>query len=365
MKIEILKAADMTDAAEGWRRSRNLGSEVSWEEVALVDVPVNEFPSVLLSFQDMTIFEREIFTSSRSHVMWARTSHVDDPLKFTVPPELGVDEGFLDQCRMEMRRGKEAGQSQDEWRVHLPVLSHTSWTSRMSFRDLVKMTRYFGYVKDHVLNPLLRTRLADVEFALWDVIDECTKNYKVNDAVLATYVMPKYLHEIYMPLRSVDKRETSGFLILWMTVPLWLRAQIVRHRTLIFADDFWRQVVLSPTVTNVTIGESIRMEIATNREVWRSIVSKRSCWLAQDSLSTGTDKWQEILDKFGWSPEMLPCHDGTCPYSKDASLRLTDADPGAPCPRYLTINGIDQAPYRDRIIAGLVSRHSYWKEQVR
>ena len=47
------------------------------------DLPVNDIPSVVLSITS-TIAEREVITSFTDHVMWARTSRVDDPLDFTV-----------------------------------------------------------------------------------------------------------------------------------------------------------------------------------------------------------------------------------------------------------------------------------------
>lgn len=373
MKIDVLDLDPLEQAAVGWRLSRDLGAEVGWAEVFDVDVPVNELPSALLHFRDFTILEREIFFSSRSHVAWARTSHVDDPLKFVVPEDLDVAPEFVDNCRRMMKAGKDAGQSQDEWRSYLPVLSTTSWTSRMSFRDLVKMASYFYYICMKVGNHgnyAIKNRLRDVYYELAYVIDKFTGSYQETSKVFDSYSKVKYLYEGDLSARSIentysDKTETNGLFVLHMHVPLWLRAQIVRHRNLIFADDLWHEVVVSPTLNTATIGRRIRMEIAVSKEVWRSIVSKRSCWLAQDSLSKGKDAWQEILDGFGWQPAMLPCHDGHCPYHKDAALRLTDADPGAPCPRYLNIKEIDQAPYRERIAAGIASRHSYWREEIK
>jgi hypothetical protein len=107
------------------------------------------------------------------------------------------------------------------------------------------------------------------------------------------------------------------------------------------------------------------MELAVTKEFWRTIMAKRSCWIAQDTLSSAKDPWQVIIDQFGWTPELLPCADGRCPYALDAGLRLTPADPGAPCPRYMNIHNIDQAPYQERIAQALVSRHPFWQTQVR
>lgn len=364
MKIEVVDIDDLDQAALGWRWSRNLKEDVTWHHVFDVDVPVNEFPSVLLSLKDMTIFEREIFASPRNHVMWARTSHVDDPLEFVVPEELNVP-AWTDMQRSLMDKGKAAGQSQDEWRVHLPIMSQTAWTSRINFRDLVKLTMYIKHVAIQTTATPLLKRTNNLYREMLKVIDQFTYDRALTEKVCQAYSPARYLHEGPI-VPGPARQETSGMFVLYMRVPLWLRAQIVRHRNLTFVDNFWRKIVRGSYPEFITINEPIDMEIAATKDVWRSIMSKRSCWIAQDSLKSAVDPWQKIVDSFGWTPEMLPCHDGKCPYHKDANNRLDPkVDPGAPCPRYLNINNIDQTLYRERIEVGLASRHSYWREQVR
>lgn len=366
MKIEVLDMSGLHWSVDGWRRSRDLADRPMVSEVVKVDVPVNELPSAVISFEGMTIIEREILASPRNHVMWARTSHVDDPLEFTVPADLAAaaGQGFLDDCRRLMREGKARGQSQDEWRVFLPAVSETAFTMRWNFRDLVKMAEYFNYLSGRQKHVALSARFNEVFKRLCDVLDEFTCSAQMTMEIMDSYSKAKYLHEGMLPLRESIRHEGAMFL-LQFSVPLWLRAQIVRHRNLTFADEFYRQVLDQPGVLRTTLGEPILMDIAVTKDVWRSIMSKRSCWIAQDSLRTGKDAWQELIESFGWTPEMLPCADGHCPYARDAGLRLTPADPGAPCPRYLTIMEIDHAPYRDRMVEGLASRHAYWRDQVK
>ena len=64
---------------------------------------------------------------------------------------------------------------------------------------------------------------------------------------------------------------------------------------------------------------------------WRGIYSKRSCWIAQ------ADLWNPLLrliiNEIGGTKDLLPCADGSCPFEKDASLRLEvgkDPNPSLP-----------------------------------
>jgi hypothetical protein len=366
MKIEVLSIEGMSAATTAWRLSRDQSAEVDWREVFTVDVPVNEMPTAHLHFVDMTILEREIFASSRSHVMWARTSHVDDPLLFQAPDELIVaaPTGFLRDCRRIMTERKAAGASQDEWRENLPVISTTSWTARMSFRDLVKMTGYFNRLAgDQRLVLPLRRRLSDVTTALGWTIAAFTDG-EISTAWEAVRRMQRvdFLHE--GDVSFSPRTSTENFHCFTLSVPLWLRAQIVRHRPLSFVDNFFMAVLARPEVLGLTIAAPVGMELSASRSYWRSIMSKRSCWIAQDSLTRQHDPWQAILDQFGFDEGMLPCADGRCPYAKDASLRLTDADPGAPCPIYMDINHLDKAPRRDEMLLAARSRHPLWVERI-
>jgi hypothetical protein len=290
--------------------------------------------------------------------------------------------------RKNMREGKAAGQSQDEWRSFLPVTSLTSWTSRINFRDLVKLTKYFGYLVERlpigavganggVGNFHVSMRLLDTHEELLKLVDLFTNSRQATERAVRSYSMIKFLHEGEVVARPPKEQrdelghfikeppdETDFLLIPLVGIPLWLRAQIVRHRGILFRDDFFIKVLTHPGALMTSIGEPLTMELAVTKEFWRTIMAKRSCWIAQDTLSTGKDPWQVIVDQHGWTPDMLPCADGKCPYALDAGLRLTPADPGAPCPRYLTINAIDQGPYLDRIIPALESRHEFWRSQV-
>jgi hypothetical protein len=378
MRIRILGGADGLDRAkEAWRLSRDPEMEVTKEEMATLDLPVAEMPSVHLAFDDFTIIEREIFATPRNHVMWARTSHVDDPLEFKIPKMFDTPTTTLwtIEQRDKMRAEKAAGKSQDEWRFYLPAISLTSWTTRMSYRDLVKITKYFEYLttltsSDPAANTIrdakMFWRLIEVGGTLRGILTEAFTHDGglTNDVLAATKIVP-FLHDGAVTATTIGRANRSHFLTIPLDVPLWMRAQIVRHRPLTFVDDFFVAVLTSPSVMTTTIGHPIRMELSTTDGYWRSVLSKRTCWLAQDALSTRRDFWQEIIDGFGFYEEMLPCHGGSCPYHRDAALRLTDADPGVPCPIYVDLHEPDaKAEFRPAMREAAKSRHEFWQKRI-
>ncbi len=364
MRIDVLNIDGLDRSLEGWRLSRHQSAAASWDEVYTLDLPVNELPSAVLNFQDFTIIEREIFTTPRNHVAWARTSHVDDPLLARVPMALQSPTSNAEHFAA-MRREKDQGLSQDEWRRHLPVTSMTSWTTRMSFRDLVKITNYFDYLDGHeVIKPhALSVRFAMVREKLKQVIDKFTGSPTKSDKALAASLKVNFLNE--GTIRRRETTTTSGFYLMTIEVPLWLRAQIVRHRPLSFVDDFFFKVIASPNVLELTIETPIVMEIASPREFWRSVLSKRTCWLAQDALAGGQiDPWQQMIAQFGFREEMLPCANGKCPYHGDAALRVSGSDPGVPCPRHMNLNNLDKKDHVEAMKVAARSRDPYWLKEI-
>lgn len=366
MPIKLLSIEGLDAAARAWRASRNISKPVSWREVFTLDLPVCEMPTCVLSFEDLTIWEREIFATPRNHVIWARTSHVDDPLQFTVPEDLAASapRNFIADCRQRMRDDKEAGKSQDEWRRYLPMISTTSWTGRSSYRDLVKMAGYFmKLVASEAIDRSLRRTFRGTTDALGAVLDQFTGS-------------PSATWEAIRAMRPVDFLSTSpisaasgmvahdNFYVVTTTQPIWMRAQIVRHRPLAVVDTLW-DVLASRFALEATIDTRVRVQMAADRQYWKSILSKRTCWLAQDDLKGRKDPWQEIIDAFGFDESMLPCAGGSCPYHRDAALRLTPDDPGAPCPRFITIAGEDPHPHVDVMLAAAGSRHPSWSTFIR
>ena len=112
-----------------------------------------------------------------------------------------------------------------------------------------------------------------------------------------------------------------------------------------------------------TLGSGMFVQVGADKEIWRSVYSKRSCWLAHYKM------WEQILtpiaEMFDFKEGELPCSYGNCLYEADAIVRYTDKDPGVPCPKHATINDItvDVPKIKKQII--LDNRPKFWNEFIR
>jgi hypothetical protein len=364
MKIEILSIDGMSLASEAWRLSRDVEKPIEWEDIYTVDSPCNEMPSAFCHFRDFTILEREIFASSRTHVMWARTSFVDAPDKYQVPRDLYPFINHISHLKLKdaMDKGKSAGQHQDEWRRFLPVSAETCFVMRVSYRDAIKYAKYFRYLADGKVHLNLRERFRKIARELTELVVQFTGSKDKADKACELMAMPKLLYESEIErIRAITL--SDGVIVAGFAVPLWIRAHFVRHRPITIADDFF-QLLLRDDALDMTINYPIEMTVAASEDIWKSLLGKRSCWLTQSTLSKEQDPWQIIIDDFfdTLGDQILPCADGVCPYHRDARNRLEGTDPGIPCIRYIQINNLDIEPHRSRIEQALKSRGEFWND---
>jgi hypothetical protein len=366
VKIDVLKIDDMTPATQAWRLSRDPDKLADWREVCRIDAPVTEMPSALCYFSGFTILEREVIASSRTHVMWARTSYVDDPLAYRLPEDLWAltKKRYHHETWEKMAAAKKSGDSQDDWRRLLPVGSETAFTMRLSYRDAVKYALYFDYLRA-VGGKKLPRRFGSASSSLYDLAKKFLPRDYEGDFLGMDMTMPKLLNERPMtPIASssISIVDAYQIVVATLTVPLWLRAHFVRHRPITFVDDLF-QLLKRDDVLELSIAEPLTIQVAASRDVWAALLGKRSCWIAGSTLSREKDPWQAIADEFG--DQVLPCADGTCPYRGDAMARVEGTyDRGAPCPRFIRLEGIDPTPHLDRIAAGAVSRGSRWQKEI-
>jgi hypothetical protein len=361
MKIELLSIDGMARAAEAWRLSRDVKKDIEWADIFTVDGPVNEFPSAVCHFRDFTILEREIFASLRNHVIWARTSFVDAPEKYTVPDDLLVFiKGVMhDHYRFAMQKGKASGQHQDVWRRHLPISAETCFSMRISYRDAIKMGKYFTYLTSKATFPLV-TRFVNIAEELSVLVDKFTGSRMMTGQAKDTMNLAKLLHEgdiLPAPLHDV-----GGVIVATFEVPFWIRAHFIRHRPITVADTLF-QILQDPDVLNLQINTPITMQVAASHNIWQQLLGSRSCWLTQSTLYDERDPWDAIVSQFDVK-SVLPCSGGTCPHHRDARNRLEKTDPGIPCPRYMNLNSIDKEPWMDLLRQAVRSRGKFWLEEI-
>lgn len=366
MQITIQGTADYKPAIEGWKASRDEhAAGIPWQ-IAHVDAPVNELPSCVAVFEGFTILEREIFFSARNHVAWSRTSRVDDPLQFQVPVDF-FDAKTHESYRNIMRDKKAQGIHQDQWRMYLPLVSVTSWTARLSFRDLVRLHKYFLYLAEkEAIHFALRRRFAKVAKALYDVALEIvgsvfvSKDFVLNGAIEKMQMHKLLCEDFKYRYVTASLYEDSHFNSLTMPLSVALRAQIVRHREIIFTDSFYNDVLCHQEFWKCTIGNTIELAAVATHDIWANVIGKRACWIAQ------ADLWQPLVDQF--DEGTLPCSGGICPFTADAEARLVPGkDPGAPCPRYCNLNKHDKAPYLSAMNQEAVKRgkaKEFWQKEI-
>jgi hypothetical protein len=338
MQIKVVVRALANDAVNAWRFSRDQSAAYNPLEIMAVDAPVIEMPSALLHFIDFTIVEREIFCSLRNHTVWARTSRVDDPTLFTVPKEF-QDEAH-DYYRADMLKLRAKGVDQDQWRLLLPVVAHTSWTARMHVRDMAKLVHYFKYLAQECFVSLDQCgRFNAVALCLTDTLTNML-GPDITHALLTSAKLAKYLNEDQIVIEHNNLWNDSHFQTVEINVPLGLRAQIVRHRELQFVDNLM-DLIKSVELPTVKLIVPIAMVIIARKDVWRSVMSKRLCWIAQHDI------WAHLTKLFPASA--LPCADGSCPYRVDVQARMQGKDPGCPCPRYCNLYAINKEPWLERM----------------
>ena len=351
MKIEII--SDDREIGEkhlsriSWELSRSPDDKTPLDTILSIDAPVNEIPSVVMSVE-CTILEREIFASYRDHVMWARTSRVDDPAKFET--ELYFIEKFtwkMKSLKWKINSLVEEGVIQDEYRMLMPLCAKTSFTTRISWRGLIKVYKFFEYLCKQDEYFLFALKEFD---RLFDF-----KKYSAN----YSFVNP-------IPLLNESEKKSGvvgPIITVFQKMPIALRAQLVRHRNFTFKDNLM-QLISDGDVWAKTIGDEINISISAEINFWKTVINKRQCWIAQYGI------WKDVIigvqEYLSVSENDLPCWEGFCPYVRDAEIRHTDDDPGAPCPIH---SNLTKTPVNKKYLKAIEIEASYrpkfWKKHIK
>jgi len=321
----------MLSAIVGWNGSRDLDHPANASEVGKLDASVNELPTALFYFQDMMILERELVVTPRNHVIWARTSRVDDPRAFRVPH--GFKTVQHEAIRSNMEAAHRAGKPQDEWRMMLPLCATTSWTTRLSYRDAVRMACYFTDVAKYIEreNILLAGRLLNTSLELQELLPVAFGlSHATVEAALANFKRIKISER---PIHGHHFSRVGIMVAIGAQMSIALRAQFVRHREFIISDDFVH-LLNEARSEQFPISERVIVQAVALETTWRTVLGKRTCWMAQSDL------WAPLARLFITS-DGLPCAASrSCPYAEDAKLRIAGKDPGAPCPRFASLHNV-------------------------
>lgn len=358
MPIHIIEHGTAQSAVEAWARSRDLPGEPNASDVMLIDASVTEMPTALFEFQDFMILERELFVTPRNHLVWARTSRVDDPREFRVPDVFRSD--FHEMWRATMRELANEGISQDQWRMALPLCALTSWTARLSFRGAVQMARYFSDVAEYIRNKgnniALGKRINSQAYAIFmaafrafdvpfNVIDKATDDFKP---------LPLAAYE-YSPHAS--RSRFGEFVSLIAQMPIAARAQLARHREIAIVDTLL-PTLLRDNAEQLPISTMLTVQAVAPAHAWQGVLGDRTCWMAQSDL------WAPLAALYGKDDQSLPCAGGSCPFAEDAKQRLAGNDPGPPCPRYSVLNSAPMTPNQMAAAVKHGRRGAFWSKQM-
>tara|TARA_R110002020_G_scaffold264508_2_gene479278 strand:- start:1496 stop:2572 length:1077 start_codon:yes stop_codon:yes gene_type:complete len=351
MKIEIISDDRMSSGKNlsrvAWELSRSPDDATPLDTILSIDAPVNEIPSIVMSIE-CTILEREIFASFRDHVMWARTSRVDAPSEFEIPDYFKYSDVDVASIilKEKIKSEMDAGVIQDEYRLHMPISAKTSFTTRISWRGLVKIYKLYEYLSTIDNYFIIGKDELDNKFDL--------KKYAGN----YSYVDP-------IPVLQEDEMincKAGPIVTIFQEMTIGLRAQVVRHRNYTIKDNLM-EIIKSKDCWTKTLGDKITISISAEIEFWKTVVNKRQCWIAQYGI------WKNIIvavqKHLSVSEEDLPCNKGFCPYTRDAELRHTDDDPGAPCPIHSELNSMPIDPkYMEMVRIEASYRPAFWQKHI-
>lgn len=332
VSIKMTKAPDISAIEAAWRLSRPNESAFNVDDVLAIDVPVNEFADVILEVT-APILLREIICTLREHIVWARTSRVDDLSNWPVWPGVAEDRR-IKELKEQYDQSRAA---QDQRRMMLPLAYVTGFSLKLSLRTYIKLICMF--------RKMAMSGNYDVAFRAL-----CREMH--NELAKHTEFMPSKVKRIieeegYQPLELFDVYVPGGFgqfgyanhehgivTVYLPNISIALRAQIVRHRPIIFNDNF--PAYFSETGLICRQDAVVQMQLAMSVTTAEALIKKRNCWIAQ------TDIWREVVEKLNTvvdseSGLSLPCSNGKCPFERDNRLRIEGKDPNPPCPRYANL----------------------------
>jgi hypothetical protein len=326
--IRAVKLPDLNLVKRAWTLSRPKETDPDISKILEIDAPVNELTDIVLEFE-VPILIREIICSLRDHRVWAQTSRVQDLTEWDIWK--GVHPVDVSDLYKDMMRAKNANSDQDDYRMYLPLCYMTKFTASFSLRTYLKLCCFFKETSKEV--SIVRGPISSLFIEVYlQMVAELSYNRELEQVLSDDKVKYDDICPIPNKWPGAGSERWGDSISVANTVPLALRAQIIRHRMFLVVDSL-RKFFTSDSLLK-PIGTIMDVQITTTVEVAKSIVSKRSCWISQ------TDLWLPIIEKMSEALSskeeilILPCDDGTCPYIRDNQLRIEGKDPGIPCPMY-------------------------------
>lgn len=366
-EIEAQRSPSGIFVAKAWGTSRPQDDNHDIEKVINIDVPVNEIEDFILKIKAPIIF-RELLFTLRDHVAWAQTSRVENLEEWEVPFGYEHNPEIL-LCYDQMMSRKAGREAQDNFREMLPLVYMTTFTVKLSARTLVRVKDTIGewleskYGFERATPGPMSAMFLDIFHSLEAVIEKTI----YGNLPTGVYGFIDMFPELINDDLTHDAMQIGDFVHVYVrAIPITLRAQIVRHRPIMFTDnmvDYLTDEALASPVAS-----RVRMSLMMPLAVARAMVAKRNCWIAQEDL------WKPIIAPlqrlFGADGRVpLPC-DGKahCPVGRDNELRHAGKDPAPACPIWYHFNkscpSSAQEDEMEEYAAKRTLTHDFWLRKI-
>jgi hypothetical protein len=336
--VKVLSCDNMhRDILEAWKISRPEidPQTIDFNQICKIDAPINDLAGILLHIRAPVLF-REVFATPRDHTMWARTSRLGDLSEpWPVHESLsGYDESKVEELYCRMQDERRAGERQDIYRRLMPLSFMTEFVTKMTLRSAVRMIKLFNSL---ATAPAVGDAATQMAHSLLLALSR--QGIPIYEIVKAAPNVPPATNIPSLVEPAASRK--AGYIHVMTAVPMSLRAQIVRHRSILFTDGLVA-LLNDPRIWHHPVSTHIGMELVASVEDWMRVVSKRNCWIAQSELwSPLLNLVNPLLDPFLSEGVALPlpCASGKCHFAGDAEERLrpSNKDPGLPCPRHANL----------------------------
>jgi len=307
MKIEII-AKNINDvngvhlSRIAWYNSRSWDDKTKLEDILCIDAPVNDFPSFVLNIES-SIMVREVIASMRGHVMWARTSRVDEPIDFDIE-DCGITNSEnleVESLRNEMMYLKNSETRQDEYRLLMPVIGITRYTIRISLRSAIKLCHYFNKLKTELTGiPSVIFGEAANKFIqfLHDSFPAHADLTKVVSSYRTVDIVPA------LKENEMQSGQVGDFIVISVVIPFSLRTHLIRHNSLHIKDNLI-EFFDDEDIHKKTINDKMNVQISASRSFWTHVLKERSCWMSHYGM------WKQIMSELSnivmQNETFLPC----------------------------------------------------------
>lgn len=350
ISVKMLNVDSPDNILEAWKISRPNAeiNENTLTEVTKMDLPVNEMVHFTLQCK-VPVILREIITTLREHIVWARTSRVDNLLEswdiYNRALESSDDSYIIEYKAYQVETNAKDGVPQDIYRKYLPLAYMTEFTLKISMRTLGKLLRHLKWISSQYksLEKLSYDFTMEVSKALSNYVwknseFELYNNYLMNSVDNAKHIN----YNEFVPFEEENVISNENFMTINVKdIPIGLRAQLVRSRSLLIADNLLDSFEEQGWKSDNTI--TVDMTISSMKQFFLQMMSNRECWLAQRDL------WSPILDlihQYLGDQVILPCSHGKCPVFKDCIERLVGKDPGVVCPMNYVLHKDETIPMK-------------------